>query len=132
MSFFTLGAWGALYAYTPEAYPTNLRGTGMGAASGMTRISGALAPSLGAALIWAVWAVWFAAKGILPDFWEAAFAHNFAVANIPLNQRLQGVVDHHLHLPPHFEEFFTDGVQFRVVLFAEMFSFHIYPVKGER
>ena len=51
MSFFTLGAWGALYAYTPEAYPTNLRGTGMGAASGWTRIAGALAPSLGAALI---------------------------------------------------------------------------------
>lgn len=51
MSFFTLGAWGALYAYTPEAYPTNLRGTGMGAASGWTRISGALAPSLGAALM---------------------------------------------------------------------------------
>lgn len=51
MSFFTLGAWGALYAYTPEAYPTNLRGTGMGAASGMTRISGAIAPSLGAALM---------------------------------------------------------------------------------
>ena len=51
MSFFTLGAWGALYAYTPEAYPTNLRGTGMGAASGMTRIAGALAPSLGAALM---------------------------------------------------------------------------------
>lgn len=51
MSFFTLGAWGALYAYTPEAYPTNLRGTGMGAASGWTRIAGALAPSLGAALM---------------------------------------------------------------------------------
>lgn len=51
MSFFILGAWGALYAYTPEVYPTNLRGTGMGAASGMTRISGALAPSLGAALM---------------------------------------------------------------------------------
>jgi putative MFS transporter len=51
ISFFTLGAWGALYAYTPEAYPTSLRGTGMGAASGMTRIAGALAPSLGAALI---------------------------------------------------------------------------------
>lgn len=51
MSFFTLGAWGALYAYTPEAYPTNLRGTGMGAASGWTRIAGALAPSLGAVLI---------------------------------------------------------------------------------
>lgn len=51
MSFFTLGAWGALYAYTPEAYPTNLRGTGMGSASAMTRISGAIAPSLGAVLL---------------------------------------------------------------------------------
>ena len=49
MSFFALGAWGALYAYTPEAYPTSLRGTGMGTASGMTRIAGAIAPSLGAA-----------------------------------------------------------------------------------
>lgn len=51
MSFFTLGAWGALYAFTPEAYPTALRGSGMGAASGMTRIAGALAPSLGAVLM---------------------------------------------------------------------------------
>ncbi len=51
MSFFTLGAWGALYAYTPEAYPTNLRGTGMGAASGFTRIAGAIAPTLGALLL---------------------------------------------------------------------------------
>jgi putative MFS transporter len=50
MSFFTLGAWGATYAYTPEAYPTNLRATGMGAASAWTRIAGAIAPSLGAAL----------------------------------------------------------------------------------
>jgi MFS transporter, putative metabolite:H+ symporter len=51
MSFFTLGAWGALYAYTPEAYPTNLRGTGMGTASGFTRIAGAIAPVMGAALM---------------------------------------------------------------------------------
>ncbi len=51
MSFFTLGAWGALYAYTPEAYPTRVRGTGMGAASGFTRIAGAIAPSLGALLM---------------------------------------------------------------------------------
>lgn len=50
MSFFTLGAWGALYAYTPEAYPTNLRGTGMGAASGMTRLAGALSPAIVALL----------------------------------------------------------------------------------
>ncbi|HXF70941.1 MAG TPA: MFS transporter [Thermoflexus sp.] len=51
MSFFALGAWGALYAYTPEAYPTQLRTTGMGAASGMTRIAGALAPTLGGYLL---------------------------------------------------------------------------------
>lgn len=51
MSFFALGAWGALYAITPESYPTTLRTTGIGAASGMTRIAGAIAPSLGAALM---------------------------------------------------------------------------------
>ena len=57
MSFFALGAWGALYAYTPEAYPTTLRTTGIGAASGMTRIAGAIAPLLGAALMGAnLWA----------------------------------------------------------------------------
>jgi putative MFS transporter len=51
MSFFCLGAWGALYAYTPELYPTQVRTTGMGWASGMTRIAGALAPILGASLL---------------------------------------------------------------------------------
>jgi putative MFS transporter len=51
MAFFTLGAWGVLYAYTPELYPTETRATGMGAASGMTRIAGALAPILGGWLL---------------------------------------------------------------------------------
>lgn len=51
MSFFTLGAWGVLYAYTPELYPTEARATGMGAASGMTRVAGALAPILGGRLL---------------------------------------------------------------------------------
>jgi hypothetical protein len=32
MSFALLGTWGALYAFTPEVYPTDLRATGMGAA----------------------------------------------------------------------------------------------------
>jgi MFS transporter, putative metabolite:H+ symporter len=71
MSFFTLGAWGALYAYTPEVYPTSMRGTGMGAASGMTRIAGALAPTIGGLLIGtalglplAVFAIAFVASGI--------------------------------------------------------------------
>jgi putative MFS transporter len=34
MSFFSLGAWAALYAWTPELYPTEIRTTGMGWASG--------------------------------------------------------------------------------------------------
>jgi putative MFS transporter len=51
MSFFSLGAWGALYAYTPEVYPTEMRATGMGWASGMARIGGVLAPILGGLLL---------------------------------------------------------------------------------
>lgn len=46
MSFALLGTWGALYAFTPELYPTGLRGTGMGLASAMARLGGLLAPSL--------------------------------------------------------------------------------------
>ena len=51
MSFFCLGAWDCLYAYTPELYPTEVRATGMGWASGMTRIAGAIAPTLGGYLL---------------------------------------------------------------------------------
>jgi MFS transporter, putative metabolite:H+ symporter len=50
MSFFSLGAWAALYAYTPEVYPTQVRTTGMGAASGMARVGGVVAPLVGGAL----------------------------------------------------------------------------------
>ena len=28
MSFFNLGAWGIVYTYTPELYPTHARATG--------------------------------------------------------------------------------------------------------
>lgn len=51
MSFFALGAWGALYAYSPELYPTAIRATGVGWASGMSRIAGALAPLIGGLLL---------------------------------------------------------------------------------
>lgn len=44
LSFFTLGAWGALYAVTPEIYPTSLRGTGAGWAAGVGRIASIIAP----------------------------------------------------------------------------------------
>jgi putative MFS transporter len=44
LSFFNLGAWGALYAITPEVYPTLLRATGSGWAAGFGRIASILAP----------------------------------------------------------------------------------------
>lgn len=51
MSFALLGTWGALYAYTPELYPTASRATGMGAAGAMARLGGLLAPSLMAFIV---------------------------------------------------------------------------------
>ena len=51
MSFALLGTWGALYAYTPELYPTELRGTGMGTAGALARLGGLLAPT---AVAWLV------------------------------------------------------------------------------
>lgn len=44
LSFFNLGAWGALYAIGPELYPTNIRATGTGAAAGFGRIASIVAP----------------------------------------------------------------------------------------
>ncbi|SFE91707.1 MFS transporter [Blastococcus tunisiensis] len=44
LSFFNLGAWGALYAVTPEVYPTVLRATGAGAAAGFGRLASIAAP----------------------------------------------------------------------------------------
>ncbi|MFJ4038767.1 MFS transporter [Microbacterium sp. NPDC090007] len=68
LSFFNLGAWGALYAATPEAYPTALRATGAGWAAGVGRIASILAPLAvppllglgGAPLLFVVFAAFFA------------------------------------------------------------------------
>lgn len=46
LSFALLGTWGALYAFTPEVYPTPLRASGMGTAGAMARFGGLFAPSL--------------------------------------------------------------------------------------
>lgn len=46
LSFFNLGAWGGLYAYTPEQYPTIIRGTGSGMAAAVGRVGGVLGPLL--------------------------------------------------------------------------------------
>lgn len=42
--FFSLGAWGAVYAYTPEMYPTSARGSGAGWAAAIGRIGMIAAP----------------------------------------------------------------------------------------
>lgn len=72
LSFFNLGAWGALYAIGPELYPTNVRGTGTGAAAGFGRIASIVTPLLtpvfirvgGSLLTFAVFSVAFAIAAI--------------------------------------------------------------------
>lgn len=72
LSFFNLGAWGALYAVTPEMYPTSLRGTGAGWAAGVGRIASIVAPLSvppllafgGAPLLFVVFAVFFAVAAV--------------------------------------------------------------------
>lgn len=67
LSFFNLGAWGALYAVTPELYPTSLRATGSGWAAGAGRIASIIAPLTvplllglgGAPVLFVVFAVFF-------------------------------------------------------------------------
>ena len=46
MSFSLLGTWGALYAFTPEVYPTDLRASGMGMAGAVARFGGLFAPAI--------------------------------------------------------------------------------------
>jgi len=68
LSFFNLGAWGALYAVSPETYPTSLRATGSGWAAGVGRIASIVAPLAvppllalgGAPTLFVVFAVFFA------------------------------------------------------------------------
>ena len=76
LSFFNLGAWGALYAIGPELYPTNVRGTGTGAAAGFGRIASIVTPLLtpvfvaagGSLLAFAVFSVAFAVAAIAAFF----------------------------------------------------------------
>ncbi|MGC0143497.1 MFS transporter [Pseudactinotalea sp. Z1732] len=76
MSAFNLGAWGALYAVTPEIYPTRLRGTGSGSAAAFGRVAAILAPlstpvfiSIGGApLAFGVFAFFFVLAGVAALF----------------------------------------------------------------
>lgn len=59
LSFFNLGAWGALYAYSPEQYPGVIRGTGTGMAAAVGRIGGILGPLLVGSLVAANYSIGF-------------------------------------------------------------------------
>jgi len=51
ISFFALGAWGVIYTYTPELYPTRIRGWGAGLAAAVGRIGGILGPYITARIV---------------------------------------------------------------------------------
>jgi putative MFS transporter len=72
LSFFNLGAWGALYAIGPEMYPTPVRGSGTGAAAAFGRLASIIAPLLvpllldggGNALVFGTFAVAFVVAAV--------------------------------------------------------------------
>ena len=51
VSFFNLGAWGAVYPYTSELFPTQYRTTGFGVAEGVGKTTAVLAPLVFALLL---------------------------------------------------------------------------------
>jgi len=51
ISFFNLGAWAVTYAYTPELYPTRIRGTGAGWSGAVGRVAGTIAPVVTAVIV---------------------------------------------------------------------------------
>lgn len=51
VSFFALGAWGVIYTYTPELYPTRIRAWGAGAAAAVGRLGGILGPFVTGAIV---------------------------------------------------------------------------------
>ena len=57
ISFFDLGAWAGLYTYTPELYPTRMRGSGSGVAASLGRFAGIFAPTV-TPLLWVSAGLW--------------------------------------------------------------------------
>lgn len=85
MSFFNLGAWGAVYAYTPESYPTHARATGAGTAAAIGRIGGIIAPFVVGYLIPII-----GRDGVLPMI--AAIFSISAIAVSLLGKETKGIV----------------------------------------
>src|SRR3989304_8522597 len=51
VSFFNLGAWGAVYPYTSELFPTQYRATGFGMAEGVGKVTAIMGPVIFGALL---------------------------------------------------------------------------------
>ena len=85
LSFFNLGAWGALYAYSPEQYPTVVRSSGSGMAAGIGRIGGVVGPLLVGHLLGSHWSV----GGIFSIFTAAILIAVLAI--VFLGQETMGV-----------------------------------------
>ncbi len=77
LSFFNLGAWGVLYTWTPELYPTRVRSSGAGSAAAFGRIGGIIGPYIVGLLL----PTWGASVGAIFAMFAAVF---FVIAAIAL------------------------------------------------
>ena len=91
MSFFNLGAWGVIYTYTPELYPTYIRALGSGYAAGFGRIGGIIAPALVGSLI----ASGFHFNIIFGIFASVFIAISAVVMGLGLESKLMSLEDIH-------------------------------------
>ncbi|MGC8544686.1 MFS transporter [Athalassotoga sp.] len=84
-SFFCMGVWGLIYAYTPELFPTSFRGSANGSAGMMARIAGIIAPYFVAAffgtnVLHAL--IWFSILAFLMAFLTAFLGRETKAENI--------------------------------------------------
>lgn len=74
ISFFNLGAWSGLYTYTPELYPTEIRGLGSGIAASFGRLISIFAPYITGYL--------YTVYGLSAPFIVFSFVHILASATV--------------------------------------------------
>ena len=98
LSFFNLGAWGALYAIGPELYPTATRASGTGQAAAFGRLASIVAPLLvphlldggGQVLVFAVFAAAFVVAAVaaftLPELKGTALEDSGVASPTPANR----------------------------------------------
>lgn len=89
LSFFNLGAWGAMYAYTPEQYATHIRATGAGMAASIGRIGGILGPLMVGSMV----TVGFAISTIFMVFAISLFIAIIAVIVLGQETKQQRLLD---------------------------------------